>query len=309
MNPYSPSDALSVIQACYGPAAQVAAQPGSNHPVYRLRVDGGELVVKLSATADGSSLAKEHRLIGLLAERQVPVPLVDRFDPTGQRWGWPLLAMPSAGRATVYDWIRREGRTKYWLFREMGEIQARLHGIAMSQSGEILPEGFEPHRPEQYWSSLGQWARELSAAGVLELAEAEAFARLAPPRVDGVQLCHSDYHAVQCVEQGGRITAVVDWESAWAGNPLVDLAITHAYLDFYAPPVLVDEFFDGYRSVSGLPADYASGYLPVRAAQTLGVLRAWHGRGLAAWQAALAGQRVARVVELFRRYLRQIASA
>src|SRR5437899_12695783 len=37
---------------------------------------------------------------------------------------------------------------------------------------------------------------------------------------------------VQCVVDQGRISAVVDWESARAANSAIDLAIPHAHLDY-----------------------------------------------------------------------------
>ena len=111
----------------------------------------------------------------------------------------------------------------------------------------------------------------------------------------------------------------MDWEAAWAGNAAIDLAFTHAYLDFYCVSQTGDGvgraaqlsrcFFDGYTALRPLPADYATAYLPVRMAHALGVLRAWHAWGPAAWRNAVERQRVARVLELFRVYARKAGAA
>lgn len=307
-DPRRPADALRLAQACYGDLVRLRPRLGTNHPVYEAEVgpDRQPKVLKLATSSAGDSLAKELRLIRLLAERGLPVARVDDADLDGSRWGWPALAMASAGRENVFDAIRQSGPAKYALFRQMGQVLGQIHAVTFEASGEIRANEIVPHQSEAFWAGLVEWSRELARAGLLAAAEAETFSALPAPEIEGRQLCHSDYHAVQCLHDGQRITAVVDWESAWAGNPLVDLAITAAYLDFYSPPALVDEFFTGYRGEQNLPPAFAREYLPVRLAQTLAVLRAWHQRGSQAWRTAIDHQRVARVLELFRRYLREL---
>lgn len=307
-DPRRPADALRLAQACYGETILLRPRLGTNHPVYEADVGPDRLpkVLKLAITPFGDSLAKELRLMRLLAERGLPVAQVDDADLDGSRWGWPALAMASAGRENLFDCIRQPGKAKYSLFRQMGQVLGQIHALTWETSGEIRATEIVPHQAEAYWSGLVAWSGELAKAGLLTVAEAGCFAALSAPEIEGRHLCHSDFHAVQCLHDGNRITAVVDWESAWAGNPLVDLAITAAYLDFYSPPALIDEFYAGYRSVQTLPPGFARDYLPVRLAQTLAVLRAWHQRGAQAWRTAIDHQRVGRVLELYRRYLREL---
>jgi len=127
------------------------------------------------------------------------------------------------------------------------------------------------------------------------------------PSAVGESLCHSDYHAVQCIVKDDRVAAVADWESAWIGNPLIDLAIGHAYLDYYCPPPLTKQFMAGYLSIRAIPASYVRDYLPVRMVQVLGMMRAWYTRGAVAWRAAVEQQKVARAVRLFRLYAARLA--
>jgi Ser/Thr protein kinase RdoA (MazF antagonist) len=105
------------------------------------------------------------------------------------------------------------------------------------------------------------------------------FQTMPVPDLGGVALCHGDFHAVQCVERDGRLSAVVDWESAWAGNADIDLAVAHAYLDCYCPADLARAFFAGYAAVRLVPAGYEAASLPVRMAQALALMHVWHGRG------------------------------
>lgn len=295
--------ARHIVQQCYGAVTGLAALAGSNHAVFRVQTTAGERILKLAATADGRSIAKEQALIGLLGQRGIPVPVIDRCETNAAACGWPFLCTHCAGHETAFDCIRQPGPEKYGLFQQMGTIQAALHEIEFPADGDIQADGVTGHEPEGYWRGLADWAGQLGEQGVLETAEVDAFCALSPPSVTGRRLCHSDYHAVQCVVAQGRVSAVVDWESAWSGNRLVDLAITLAYFDFYAPPELTKRFLSAYDERLPLPADFERAYLPVRIGQTLGVLRAWHSRGPQAWALAIDSQRVARVVDLYRRYL------
>ena len=119
------------------------------------------------------------------------------------------------------------------------------------------------------------------------------------PTIDGTELCHGDFHAVHCLVRDGRITAVVDWEAAWAGNSMVDLAVAHAYLNYYCPLEAVRSFLAGYEQVKPLPVDYERAYLPARMAHALELAKIWRLRGRPA--------EARRAVELYRIYARHYA--
>jgi aminoglycoside phosphotransferase (APT) family kinase protein len=223
-------------------------------------------------------VGKELALLPLLAREGAPTPTVEHADPTGSVAGRPFLLMASAGGATVLDSATRPGPEGERLFGEMGEILALIHGITFPDSGDLRPEGRVPIDEDEQRRrvrALGDWAE---AQEYLDAAAAGRFRALPFPSWQGHSLCHRDFHAVQCVVSGGRIRAVVDWESAWAANAAIDLALTHAYLDSYAPDSLVRAFFAGDTSVRPLPEDYAALARPVRLAQALALARVWHGQ-------------------------------
>jgi aminoglycoside phosphotransferase (APT) family kinase protein len=113
-----------------------------------------------------------------------------------------------------------------------------------------------------------------------------------------VSLCHGDFHPAHCIVGDARISAVVDWEKAWAGNSTIDLAMTHAYLDFYCLEEATARFLAGYAGSHSVPDGYEKAYLPVRMAQALGMVRAWdkqHRPGT-----------LRRTVELYHSYLEKL---
>lgn len=243
--------------------------------VYRLVFPQTIQVLKLARAGDSGPVRKELALLPRLAVEGVPVPVVTAADPDGTQVGRAYLLMESAGETTVLDAVRSPGPDAPWLFREMGAIFAHIHGVTFPGPGDLQPEGRVPIDDDEQLCRVRALADGAEAAGWLDAREAGRFRSQVFPSWQGRSLCHRDFHAVQCVVSGGRIRAVVDWESAWSANAAIDLALTHAYLDCYSPEVLVREFFAGYTAVRPLPDDYIAQSRPVRQAQALALARVW----------------------------------
>jgi aminoglycoside phosphotransferase (APT) family kinase protein len=293
--------ARRILDACRMGDAEIVPLTRFNHPVFRVTGPEGAWVLKLAKSADGAATRKESLTIERLQGQGIPVARVERVDEDGTLAGRPFLLMTSAGEQTVAD-LLETGDLARSLLQEMGTILARVHRLPASAFSDLPADRISAVGIASYLDSLTAVADALAAQGFLERSELTRFRAATMPVAEGNSLCHSDYHAVQCVVRDERISAVVDWESAWIGNPTIDLAISHAYLDFYCPRELTRAFLDGYESIGAIPAGYGQDYLPVRMAQTLGMLRAWYTRGENAWQAAIAQGKVARAVNLLRLY-------
>ena len=286
-----------VAEHCYGATPEIECLSRYNNDVFRLRFSNGSKILKLARSSQSTLLRKELMLIDLLARRAVPVPVVEHEDRDGRLVGRPFFIMDSAGDRTVADWVGTEGDPGRQLFAEMGHVLARIHGVRFAESGEIQHDLIAPsHREEQSQRllRLADWVVEQKLLGADEVA---LFKSAALPRITGGELCHGDFHAVQCIVQKDRISAVVDWESAWAGNSVIDLAIVHAYLDYYCPPELLACFFAGYTAIRPIPPDYDEAYRLVRMAHVLGLLKVWYSRR--------HRQNVRRAVDLYRAYSRK----
>ncbi len=282
---------------CYGAAPQLEALSQLNHAVFRLRFADGCKILKLAKGPEQASVRKELMLLALLGRHGIPVPAVEHADEGATLVGRPFFIMQSAGDRTVADWVGRPDELARGLFAEMGGVLGRIHGIIFPASGDIRHDGIVARDVQAVIRRLHDLADWGEAQRLLDARDVAGFKSLAMPPAHGVSLCHSDFHAVQCIVRDGRIVAVVDWESAWAGNPLIDFAIVHAYLDYYTPPELLGCFFRGYASLRALPADYERAYLPVRMAHALALLWISHGQG--------HRPAAARAADLFRTYSRQ----
>lgn len=294
--------ARQVATTYYDMPTRVERITRSNNPVFRLWL--GDTCKILKIAKEGRSVRKEITLIDLLRQHDVPVPVVEHVDSEGTLAGTPFFVMDSAGDQTVMHCLKTDDLSRC-LLTEMGVILATTHTITFPSAGDIQHDSIVPRDPHRFLCELYQAADRFVGQGLLSAAEVSLFQSLKMPSTDGFSLCHSDYHTVQCVVRNGHITAVVDWESAWSGNPLIDLAITHAYLDYYCPMELTRCFFTGYTSVRSLPEDYNLQYLPVRMAHVVGLLRAWQRQGTEAWQSAVERKKVERTIALYRVYCRK----
>ena len=281
MNPVDDVSLARIIATkCYGAEPRIEPLSQLNNAVFRLRFPQGSKILKLAKGLEQESIRKELMLFHLLHQHGIPAPVVEHADADARLVGRPFFIAASAGDQTVADWVGRPGEVAGRLFVEMGSLLARIHGIAFLASGDIRHDGsIAPRNRQEYLVRLHRLAGWLAGQGLLDRGEAELFASLPMPSMEGGALCHTDFHAVQCIVHEERISAVVDWEEAWAGNPAIDLAIVHTYLDSYCPPQLLRGFFEGYTSVRQPPSDYDRAYLPVRMAQALALARVWLGHG------------------------------
>lgn len=228
-----------------------------NALVMRLRfADGVEKIAKFAKTSDASGLQKESEVHALIARHGIPAATVEHADFSAAP---PWILMTSAGSRTVLDDLRPE------LVREMGRLLARVHGVPLDAASAV------PRTPPADKPRLEQLARAMETARLIAPGAAAAFCALPMPEPSGGSLCHGDFHAVHCVINTDKITAIVDWGAAWRGNPLIDLAVAQAYLEYYAPQVAA-ELVEGYREVRDVPRDFALTYLPVRMAHALGLM-------------------------------------
>lgn len=183
--------------------------------------DGEQVVVKRAPEEWHWTIDKEVFVYGLVSHAvDVPVPEVLARPAAGTL---VLAHVPGGGTAGI-------GTIE--LYREIGALLARLHTIQLDAFGYIGTQGVvEPHE------SNGAYMRHQFAKKLREHAElggdetlgarigayvaerAQLFDGCAAP-----SLCHNDCHEGNLIARDGRIVAVVDFQNAVGGDPLLDLA-------------------------------------------------------------------------------------
>jgi aminoglycoside phosphotransferase (APT) family kinase protein len=212
--------------------------------------------------ASAHDMRREHRVIHALAGSTVPVPVaVDVVDDTDdaavtgtvffvmERAHGRVLAQPSHNAGLTASGARS-------LSLELARTLADLHAVDPAEIG-LADFG----RPEGYLQrQLSTWRRQLDASRSRDTSELDLLqGRLADgmPPAARAGIVHGDYRLdnVLIVGDGDapEVSAVLDWEMATLGDPLVDLGMFGLYWE-------ISEVADGLRDVVPSAVDSAVGY-------------------------------------------------
>jgi len=208
--------------------------------------------------------AVEAALAARLASTAVPVPEVIAADPEGSAAGEPLLVARHVPGVLVSDAVQSDRAAAPDIAAAAGRALAAIGSVTLERAGfftgaSLAPsaEGQPGSLPEFVDACLraGRAATALSPAELGQLRDlAAAAGPLAAAAGSARQLVHSDYNGknLLAVQRDGlwSISAVLDWEFAFSGSPLVDVG---NMLRFRAqhPPGFEDGFIAGYQAAGG----------------------------------------------------------
>jgi aminoglycoside phosphotransferase (APT) family kinase protein len=177
-------------------------------------------------------MAREFRVMSALHGGPVPVPRTYGLCTDESVLGAPFYVMERIVGRPYRDASELsplgERRTRS-ISTALVETLAALHTI---EPGHVGLGDFG--RPHGYLGrQVSRWKRQLDASRSRELPLAEALhSRLATmaPRESATGIVHGDYRLDNLlVDENDRVAAVIDWEMATLGDPLIDLAILIVY--------------------------------------------------------------------------------
>ena len=254
--------------------------PAGGEPVVR------EMVLRRppfgSEVATAHDMGREHRVLSALSKvwSKAPAPLLHCDDPGVL--GAPFYLMERVTgvilRAKPPEGVVLDPATLNGLSRSFVATLAELHGLDQEAAG-LGDLG----RPEGYVGrQVHGWTKRYLAAKTDEVPDVESAAAWLAERVDAHErgraaLVHNDFKYDNLVldpEDLTRVVAVLDWEMATVGDPLMDLGSSLAYwidpddpeeLRSPAVPHLTalpgnlrrGELFDAYLEATGIAREEA----------------------------------------------------
>jgi Ser/Thr protein kinase RdoA (MazF antagonist) len=247
---------------------------GLRNSNYRLRLDGRDDPVVLRLfTADPEACRREVALAERVAGT-VPVPATLYADPQAD----PPFSVTAWIEAARLDDLLRGGDAAAVerAAAAAGETLARIHAFALPEPGFLGPD----LAVRQALDLIDGWPEHVAfflagPAGTRLGPELSARLRAIVPRMaprllplrGTTTLVHADYKPWNLLVRHGpagaaggawRVAAVLDWEFAFAGPPMVDLAIFLRHRDGL-PPAYTRGLLAGYQAAGGhLPADWAT---------------------------------------------------
>ncbi len=245
-----------------GPLAVRQFPGGYSNLTYLLRAaDGRELVLRRpprgAQIKSAHDMGREQRILAALHPLwpRVPRPLVACADP--QVIGAPFFVMER-----VRGVILRGGEPAPEPELARARAEALVDTLAELHALDVTAPGLrELGRPEGYAArQVSGWAERYARARTDDLPQIEALPGWLEAHLPGEAapaLIHNDYkfdNLVFDLEAPARIVAVLDWEMATLGDPLLDLGTTLAYWADRDDP-------EDWRSFSVVPATLLPGGL------------------------------------------------
>ncbi|GLZ78950.1 hypothetical protein Afil01_37570 [Actinorhabdospora filicis] len=242
---------------------------------------GGDLVVRVAREGFGDDLRKEAAVIPAAGRAGVPVPeIVDAGELDGVPY---MLQRRVPGEAPPLP-ERPEGDARGAAYRDLGAVLARLHAHATVPPGVPAFDAGDPTRLTGWLTRSGRLGAQTAdwlAAWLDRLGELGGTAA-------GRCLLHGDAGPANTLARDGRVTGLLDWGDACAGDPAADLA--------KVPPVALPYVLDGYRPAE--PFAFAARVLRVHLHWAVGRFPTPPDLGARHWSAQ-PGNRVAELLRLF----------
>lgn len=195
---------------------------GHSGLTYRVRLDGDEGVLRLPAPnvrpSGPADVARQGRIMAALHAEGVRTPPIIGLSAGPMVGGRPFVLMRRVAGERVERAVAAAAPAE--LGAAAAGALAGVHAVPVARSGigEEEPRGLEAEIARWTWL-LDRAPAELTPRAP-DLARALLAARPAerPPT-----LVHGDFHYGNLLFAGPRVVAVLDWEIAHIGQPLVDL--------------------------------------------------------------------------------------
>lgn len=218
-------------------------QGGFSRHSYAARVnhrDGGQrdyiVRVRPRVSTLDTDLETEFRTYSLLVSEPLPTPGVHGFEPSLETpFDGPFFVMdrlrgesPNVWRARDRDTLAANWEGGRALAEDMVRHMATIHAIdAERAAGAAVVRDFDA--TVDHWQAVYE-EHKLVRDPVVD--EAYAWVRSRRPEPVAPSLVHGDYRIGNCLVEGGRISAILDWELSFVGDPRFDLG--YMSLDYHA---------------------------------------------------------------------------
>jgi aminoglycoside phosphotransferase (APT) family kinase protein len=250
---------------------------GTQNILLRFSRDGRDFVLRrppaIPRVGNNETMRREARVLAALAGTAVPHPrliaacgeddvlgaafyLMEPVDGFNAVNGLPAL------HASSPDIRRRMGLALVDGAAALGALDHVAVGLAdFGRSDGFLQRQVGRWRAQlESYRSCPEWP---GAAGLPGLADIEAYLEAGIPQHGAPGIMHGDYSIgnVMYRPDGPELAAIVDWELATIGDPLIDLGwIIACWPGAGGPdlPVLTVQPFDGFPAIGALVEHYAS---------------------------------------------------
>jgi aminoglycoside phosphotransferase (APT) family kinase protein len=201
-NPYISLTALGVAQ----PTSVSTITGGADTMMWRVEDRNQVYALRVFRPEQYDRYQKEQMVMELAVRADLPVPRVVAAEICDS---YPTLLLSWCSGQTLADAIRQQPWRVWTLGRLFGEMQARMHAVAV---------------PSEIESRLADWKTwKVGDNVVLQQALGEL-------KTNSSALLHLDYHLENVMVEGNQVTGVIDWANVHVGDKRADIARTYTIL-------------------------------------------------------------------------------
>lgn len=243
----------------------ISTQGGFSKDVFIAQCDEGALRERIVIRCDrpngpiGTSVSGEYALLAALYRQGLQVPEPLWAEEAADRLGSPFLAMRWVpGRPVTMGSLSLPATEEsLTACRWMAQFLARLHGIDVATSplasDERIAAVDHVRRYIEHWKRV--WKSRRMEPSVIVTAGFEWLLNNIPQDEQPPVLVHGDAGFHNVMADGGRVTAMLDWECAHVGHPGEDLGACRVWVE-----TVMDwqDFFKQYRKCGGCGEDHSN---------------------------------------------------
>ena len=202
--------------------------------------DGPLILRVMTRTDQGPRVLREVAVHDALVQAGFPAPRVLLHETELAPLGLPFLVMERLPGETMFSAVARRGLPAVLAVpRRLAELHVRLHrvnGETVRASARVL--GVDP-AVMGVQADVERLHRRIARERLTALLPAaDWLVGHLPAPVQAEAICHGDFHPLNIMMEGDRITGVIDWANVVLGEPAYDVAALRTiafYVDLGIP--------------------------------------------------------------------------
>ena len=253
---------LAHVREATGDADATFADPpsrltgGYDTELFRFRLNGaplglsGELVLRaFPSSGEAGRAGREASVQNALADSGLPVPRVHLVSAEAESRVGEFVVMDFVPGGPLLD--IEEPRSSLL----MGETHAMLHEREVVGVVEALAgDGFRNIFLDDVLERVGKFGRRFPWA--LDVVDWLAARR---PKEASWSICHGDFHKMNILQVGGRVSSILDWSGFAVMEAAYDVANTQLLFSIVAKSLIAQGDFDP-TDLDRVVRDYRAGY-------------------------------------------------
>ena len=239
---------------------------GNVNIVRKIRINGALYIARMHPKGIKNEYFYVEKLALIEAVKaSLPVPeIVEVHEGTGED-DMDFVLMTSSPGVTMESAIQTNKDLEGVLLHDAGSLMAQLHTVRVEGFGSFNNEvakkegrlvGLHKSYKDFVWCGLEENLDRLVRFKVIDKAQSEMFKKVFKKNnyepLEGSRLVHNDFADWNILVDGGKVSALLDWDECHAGDPIADLACWSTFFKMDR----FKTFVEGYKANATLPKDF-----------------------------------------------------